>query len=593
MNDRRIPTATIERIRGRVDLVRLVEEAGVVLRQSGKNYIGKCPFHQDDSPSFSVSSEKQLYHCFGCGASGTVFTFVAKRENLDFENAVRKLAARAGIPLEDVKGAPPAPEEQQLLAANRYARELWHARLLDAEGGQIAREYLTRRGLRDETVRELQIGYAPDDWDFLLNAMRRQGFSEDLLFKGGLVRRRDDGGHYDYFRNRIVFPILNDRGDVVAFGGRAIDDAKPKYLNSPDTPLYKKSDVLYFLHECRPAIQEAGRALITEGYLDAISLYQAGVKNVVASLGTALSETHARLLKRSCEEVVFVFDGDEAGHRAVLRGAPVFLGEDFKVRICILPDGLDPDDFVRREGASAFRSRVADAVNLVEFQIRRFASDPSEPDAKRSFVRELADLLRPIKSPILVKEYALMTADAFDLSVQDVWEELRRYGVSVRASAPKGDSPRRPKTSARLLVERKLLAWMLASPSAIAGVFERLSPGDFQNERHQEIARIVWLGARESDRLDPRLLIETCDDEEIRELLAQLVLMRTPPDVQAEIDACVAKLERDALKRMEVLYLDEKLKEDCVDETTVARELLELAKQRRSLSFESPHPAKR
>jgi len=503
---------------------------------------------------------------------------------------VRKLAARAGVPLEEGVGV--ASDEQQLLAANRYARELWHAQLLDAEKGRLAREYLAGRGLREETLRALQIGYAPDEWDFLLNAMRRQGFAEDLLLKAGLVRQREDGGYYDYFRHRIIFPILNARGEVVAFGGRALDDAKPKYLNSPETPLYKKSDVLYFLHESRSALQEEGRALIVEGYLDAISLYQAGIRNVVASLGTALSETHAHLLKRFCDEVVFVFDGDEAGHRAVLRGAPVFLGEGFTVRICILPEGHDPDDFVRREGAAAFLSRVADAVNLVEFQIRRFAANPTEPEAKRTFVRELAELLRPMRSPILVKEYARMTADALDLSPQDVWEELRQHGLSLHAPAPKSLPLRRAATGARLQIERRLLAWMLAKPSAIKGVFERLSPGDFENTHHQEVARILWVTAQEGEQVDPRLLIETCYDEEIRELLAQLVLMRTPPDVQAEIDACVRKLEQDALKRLEVLYLDEKLKEESVDETTVARELMELSKQRRQRTSESPRPQK-
>lgn len=580
MSHRRIPTATLERIRERIDLVRLVEESGVVLRRAGKNYIGKCPFHRDDTPSFSVSPEKQLYHCFGCGASGTVFTFVAKRENLDFEEAVRKLAARVGVPLEETLATP--PEEQQILAANRLARELWYARLLDPEEGRAAREYLAERGIRDETIREQKLGYSPPAWDFLLNAMVRHGFSEDLLVKAGLLRQREGGGYYDYFRNRILFPILNERGDVVAFGGRALNDESPKYLNSPETPLYKKNEVLYFLSFARSAIQEEGRALITEGYFDAISLYQAGIKNVVASLGTALSETHARLLKRLCEEVMFVFDGDEAGHRAVLRGAPVFLGEGFRVRICVLPAGDDPDTFVRREGASAFRLRVENAVNLVEFQIRRFASNPSDPESKLAFVRDLAELLRPIPSALLVREYAQMAADDLDLSPEDVLDELRRRGVSVRASASKVPVPRQKSLTIRLQLERKLLARMLALPAAIPNVFERLSPGDFEDDLHREVARILWLHAREAEPVDVRRLMESCYDDAVRELLAQLALMRTPPDVRAEIDACVEKLEHQILKQSEALYLIEEVKEENPDEILIARELLQLTQQRRA-----------
>lgn len=580
MSRRRIPTATLERLRERIDLVRLVEESGVVLRRSGKNYIGKCPFHRDDTPSFSVSPEKQLYHCFGCGASGTVFTFLARRENLDFEEAVRKLAARVGVPLEEALTTP--PEEQQILAANRLARELWHARLLDPEGGRAAREYLAERGIRDETIREQKLGYAPRAWDFLLNAMVRHGFSEDLLVKAGLLRQREGGGYYDYFRNRVLFPILDEGGDVVAFGGRALDDEKPKYLNSPETSLYKKSEVLYLLSFARSAIQEEGRALIVEGYFDAISLYQAGIRNVVASLGTALSETHARFLKRWCEEVVFVFDGDEAGRRAVLRGAPVFLGEGFRVRIGVLPAGNDPDAFVRREGAAAFRSCVEDAVNLVEFQIRRFASHPSEPESKLAFVRELAELLRSIPSALLVREYAQMTADALDLSPEDVREELRRRGVSVRPFASKAPLSRQRSLSVRLQLERKLLGGMLALPSAIPGVFERLSPGDFEDELHREVARILWLHARESAPVDVRRLVESCYDDAVRNLLVQLALMRMPPDVPAEIDACVTKLEQQTLKQLETLYLTEKMKEENRDEILIARELLHLIKQRRT-----------
>jgi len=413
--------------------------------------------------------------------------------------------------------------------------------------------------------------------------MVRNGFPPELLVRGGLLREREDGRRYDYFRNRIIFPIVDGRGDLVAFGGRAIDDAVPKYLNSPETPLYKKSEVLYFLHTARTAIQEEGRALVTEGYLDAIALYEAGIGNVVASLGTVLSETHARILRRSAEEVVFVFDGDSAGSRAVISGAPVFLSEGFRVRIALLPSGKDPDDYVREQGADAMRQRVEDSVNLVEFQIRNLAADvdPNAPETQARLVSELAALLKSVRSPILLKSYGKLVAEQFDMDPEDVWAELRRQGVSLKTPAPRRDTRRKESLDARMSVERQLLAWLIAMPSEIEAASERISPSDFADPMHQEIARLLWSASQGSEPFDALLLVETSSDDHVRELLSRLVLVRRPPDLPSEIAGCLARIERDILRRGEQRHLEDRTKEDDVDDLVVARELLELTRQRR------------
>jgi DNA primase len=583
----RIPAATIERIRSRVDLVRLVEEAGVTLRRSGKNYIGRCPFHQDDSPSFSVSAERQLYHCFGCGASGTVFTFLARREGIPFEETVQRLAARAGVSLDEVKGGPLSPEEDQVVAACRFAREFFHERLVRDERGRSAREYLAARGVREETVREFRLGYAPDEWDVLLRAMRGNGFHAQVLVLAGLVREREGGGHYDYFRNRVIFPILDVQGEVVAFGGRALDDdATPKYLNSPDTPLYHKSDVLYLLHHARPAIREEGRVLVAEGYLDALIPYQEGIRNVVASLGTALSESHARLLRRTTDEVVFLFDGDAAGTRAVLRGAPAFLREGFRVKVAVLPAGTDPDSFVRREGAAALAHRVAESVHLVEFQIRALAreQDLSGPDGKLSVIRQVAELLRQIPSPVLLREYSRRLATELDVHPKDVWTELRRAGVAFRTPPPEEPAERGRRVGTRVRKERRLLSCLLASPENVLRVFEQLTPADFTEPAHREVARLLWLNAREADRTDSYLLMDTCYDEDVRALMATLLLEARPlPHIEEEVDGWVKELAIDTLRELERQHLATHAEGGRAEDPALAKTLADLARERRKL----------
>ncbi len=360
----------LDEIRARNDLVEVVGEV-VRLTRAGANYKGLCPFHKEKTPSFHVHSGRQMFHCFGCGVGGDVFTFVMKREGVDFMGAVRLLASRAGIRLqfeEGVRRGVESSEREQLLALHRDLAEEYHRVLLKEAGAEGARRYLAKRDLGQAVVKEFRIGYAPAGWDFALQWAQRKGYSPALLARAGLVVEREGGqggggGFYDRFRDRIMFPICDEQGRVVGFSGRILRDEPQaaKYVNSPETPIFRKSRILFALHRARAAIVEQRTAVICEGQIDVIRCHTAGVRNAVASQGTAFTEEHARILARYADRVILVFDPDAAGRRAAIKTALLFTEAGLDVQVAILPPGRDPDAFIREEGAEAFQRRLAEA----------------------------------------------------------------------------------------------------------------------------------------------------------------------------------------------------------------------------------------
>ena len=576
----RIPSATLETIRGRIDLVRLVEESGVQLRQRGSRYAGLCPFHQDSDPSFSVSQEKGLFHCFGCGKSGTAFTYLMLRESLSFEESVRKLADRAGVSLKGIERSGPTDEALRMAKANLKAQSLFHRWLKESARAQ---EYLESRGVLPETIDDLQLGYAPDSWDSLMSEMKSAGYEVDFLVKAGLVRENDKGRRYDYFRNRVIFPICDLNGETAGFGGRALeDDSGPKYLNSPETPLYQKSQILYMMDRAHSVMREEGRAVIAEGYMDVIAMRQAGILNAVAPLGSALSKYHARLIKRRCDSVALVLDGDDAGARAAERGAGAFLEEGLRVEAAALPAGQDPDDVIQNQGAEAFQELLKGAVPVVEFMISRLAQslDMSTPEAKLQAVEKAAELMRRVPSAIMLRDHASRLAKELDLPKQVVWEELRRLRVRV-GSAPE-ESPRMHVQigSARIRLERELLGLLAANPERIPAAFDRISPNDFQQDSHQELAKILWEASRGGED-DAMALVDACYDDEARELLSGLLIDARPlSNVEGAVEGAIGKMEQDSLRRMEYERLEE-MERGGADDLEIAKLLTELSEQRR------------
>ena len=416
-----IPSETIEQIAAANDIVEVIGSY-FPLKRAGANFKALCPFHREKTPSFTVSPSRQTFHCFGCGVGGSVFRFVMDYEHVDFPSAVRKLAARCGITIVEKRGA--ADEERQyetrrtLLKLHAEAAEWFHENLVKREVGEPARKYLKQRGITAEIAKRWQLGYAPDEWDAFGSWARARGYDARDLITSGLVRTKDETDSdqnqtsnlkpqtsYDRFRGRIMFPIHNDVGEVIAFSGRLLKDEEgaAKYLNSPETPLFRKGNVLFGLHKTKRALIEADCAIVCEGQIDLISLFEAGITNVVAPQGTAFTENQARILKRFVDEVVLCFDSDAAGAKAAERSLDALLQNDLIVRVVELPVGEDPDSLVRREGKEKFENRVASAQDFFDYWIEREmeAADVSSLGAKMQVARRLAETVSRVHDPLM------------------------------------------------------------------------------------------------------------------------------------------------------------------------------------------------
>lgn len=388
-----IPEEIIERVKAEANIVDVVADY-VRLRRAGKNWIGLCPFHDDKKPSFNVEPVKGIYKCFSCGKGGNVFTFLMERNGWSFPETVRNLAATLGIEIpEDAGDRRDFSERERLLAAVRDAAAFYY-KTLRSERGVVAQAYFHKRGFSEEVMKEFGLGYAVDEWDALLKRLTTHGYTADELDKAGLVVRRDgDSGFYDRFRGRSIFPIFGATGRVLGFGARRMteDDSQPKYINSPETAVYQKARVLYGLFQAKDAIRKSGRALFVEGYADVISLHDAGVKSAIATSGTAMSREHAELITRYCSRVVLIFDSDRAGAAATERGIDVLLRQGLDVSVLRLPDGEDPDTFVRRYGGKELEKRIDESVSFLEFRARELknAGDFDSPDRSAAAVRSI------------------------------------------------------------------------------------------------------------------------------------------------------------------------------------------------------------
>lgn len=407
-----IPSETIEQVAAANDIVEVIGSY-FPLKRAGANFKALCPFHQEKTPSFHVSPQRQTFHCFGCGVGGSAFRFVMEYEHIDFPSAVRKLASRVGIPIIEERAS--AEEDRQhearrtLLKLHAEAAEWFHDNLLKKQFAESAREYLKKRGIDKAVAKNWQLGFAPDSWDSLLKWTLERGYSRNQLLQSGLVKPRDEerpGNEvYDRFRNRIIFPICNDVGEVIAFSGRSLeaDPQVAKYLNSPETPLFQKGRVLFGLHKTKRALIEANCAIVCEGQLDLITLFEAGITNVVAPQGTAFTEHQARILKRFVDEVVLCFDADQAGQKAAAHSLDALMQNDLLVRVVDMPAGQDPDSLIRRDGKEQFEKRVAGAREFFDHWIEREIAnvDLNSLGAKMQLARKLADTVGQVRDPLM------------------------------------------------------------------------------------------------------------------------------------------------------------------------------------------------
>jgi DNA primase len=484
-----IPEDKISEIRHAADIVEIVSES-VSLRRAGKNLVGLCPFHAEKTPSFTVSPDKQIFYCFGCGSGGNVFSFVMKRDGVPFADAARVLARRCGVDLPEKplsgQDKKRISEQEALFGINRAAAEFFHQTLLRQEAGKPAADYLRRRGLTPQTIEAFQLGYAPKGWDHLLAFMTRKRFPPSLLEKAGLVVARKDGpGFYDRFRDRVIFPIWDEQSRVVGFGGRVMDDSTPKYLNSPETPVYVKRRILYGLHRAKDACRAEGAVFIVEGYLDLIALHQHGILNAAATLGTALSPEHIRSLARVAGHLVLVYDSDEAGIRSAQRCIDIFWKEhvDFRrgdvfredradTHILVLPEGHDPDSFVFQHGADEFR-RLArtDQKSIVSFLIdsavRKHGLDT---EGKIRIVSDMQAPLAAINDSVARALYVQQLAERIGVPEAAILAKLREQAAAPAARGATDSGTGRADTAASETAERieqRIISMMLQFPEII------------------------------------------------------------------------------------------------------------------------------
>lgn len=416
----RLPPEKIEEVRNAIDIVDLISTY-LQLKKRGRNYVALCPFHHEKTPSFYVSPDRQMYHCFGCGASGNVFTFLMETEKVSFIESVKYLAEKAGIKLPEYSYDydQKAKEQEELFQVMKFAANFYYRNLHETDEGKYPLEYLFKRGLKNDVIKTFALGYSLNKWDSLYKYASEQKISSDLLEKVGLVKKNDEGGYYDTFRGRIMFPIFSASGKILGFGARKLfeDDNLAKYINSPDTQIYNKSKVLYGLNFAKEHIRENDNVLLVEGYVDLLKTYQAGFKNVVASSGTALTLDQVRLISRYTKNITILYDADSAGVKATLRGIDLILENDMDVKIAPLPKGEDPDSFIEKYGKEKFENLIKNSIIFVDFMIDALTANGhiNTPEGKTKVVRFIIQTLIKIKDPIKRNFYIKHIAEKYGI----------------------------------------------------------------------------------------------------------------------------------------------------------------------------------
>ncbi len=552
----RIPEDILERIRDAIDIAEIVSEH-VQLTPKGRNLFGLCPFHNENSPSFSVNPDRQIYHCFGCGVGGNVFKFIQEIDRVSFVEAVKFLANRTNIPIPTSEGPSHAVNDaaDQIYRANDLAHKYFHHMLLNDTAGEEALAYLRNRHLSDETIERFGLGYAPANWDGLLKVAQRRGFSPQAMEQAGLVLPRQNGnGYYDRFRDRAIFPIANLSNRTIGFGARALQsDQEPKYLNSPETSVYHKGTVLYGLAQTRDAIRRRDVVIVVEGYMDLLSLVQAGIEHVVATSGTALTEEHCRSLARYAHRVVLLFDGDAAGSNAAMRGLEILLGTGVDARVVSLPSEHDPDTFVQEKGSEALLDLAEKGQSALDFYMQQIGGrhDLSSVQGKSLAIEALKPLLaRPrdaVRRDLMLREVAQQLSvdeSALRQEMSQVVQRQQRPHTTTAAPTPATQLPEPPRR------EREFIGLLLQYPHYITATAEAITAEALDAPQCQALIRVLFERFADTSEIDLSLLMDQLENEALTRLVSKCAMLGfTEEQVEEQWRQSISFFQRASLQR--------------------------------------------
>ncbi len=542
-----IPQDFIDQVRSSTDIVGVVSQY-VPLKPSGASFKGLCPFHSEKTPSFHVNPERQIFHCFGCDQGGDAFKFLMLYEKLSFVEAITQLAARAGLTVPRSSGIARKEDEERSLLVRLHeeaAKYFQHQLTATPEGG-TAMSYLLKRGLSPESIATHGLGFAPDQWTGLLDALTRRGARPEHIERAGLAIPRKSGhGYYDRFRGRVMVPIRSESGKIIAFGGRILGSGEPKYLNSPESPIYNKSSVLYGFHRAKEAIRKEGFAILMEGYMDCLQAYQGGLGHAVACCGTSLTRGHARLLRRYTDKIVVNFDPDEAGERAARRSIDLLLEEGFEVRVLTLPGGRDPDRFLVEEGRERYQELLQSAPSFLEFLIgeARKRYDVSDPRGKAAFLNDVLPVIGKIPNRVERVGYIGPLAEHAGITDQTVLTELRRH---VETQAHRFQVPSKGQPVLKL-AERELIRWIVTNPEQ-SGLLEEIEEEDLEDLFTAPILRAMKEVAA-SEPLTAERLMDRLLSDEVRNQLTRILMEPCPLGPRQSPRDCLDGLRRERWQR--------------------------------------------
>ncbi|MDW2875644.1 MULTISPECIES: DNA primase [Bacillaceae] len=598
----RISEAKLDEIRQATDIADVIGDH-VQLKKQGRNYFGLCPFHGENSPSFSVSPEKQIYHCFGCGAGGNVFSFLMEHEGYSFQEAAVKLAERAGIQL-DIEAASAKqsslPENlQQMIEAHELLRKFYHHLLMNTKDGQHALEYLLDRGFTKKSIEKFQIGYSLDSWDFVCKFLVKRKFNPEFMERAGLIIKRDrDGSYFDRFRDRIMFPIFDRKGNTIAFSGRSLGAGnEPKYLNSPETAIFNKSKILYNFHLARPAIRKTHQAVLFEGFADVIAADRSSVENGVATMGTALTPEHVAMLRRNTESVTICYDSDNAGIEAAFKAAKMLSEAGCGIKVAMLPDGMDPDDYIKQHGAEKFRNDVIESsITHMAFKFlyyRRGKKLQDEGD-RLLYIEEVLKEISLLDKAVERDHYMRQLANEFSLSLEALKQEQKQIYFAEKRKNQGSSAPAQKKhmivsrrqdslKPAFHTAERRLIAHMLRNSDTAYKVQELLGGSTFNIDDHQAIITYLFAFYEKGNSPDPSAFLNFVEDAKLKRIIADIEMMSVNDELtEQELNDYIKQV----LNYQKMLMIKEKQAEgkeaerqnDFARAATIAMEIIQLRK---------------